>query len=96
MTITASEFKAKCLALMEHVRKTGEAISITKRGVEVARLGPPILAEDPWQALRGSVRITGDIVSPILRDEDFDAYAGRELAHGKSAKPKSRSRGRRP
>ncbi len=80
---------------MEQVRETGEAISITKRGIEVARLAPPMPAEDPWQALRGSVRITGDIVSPILRDDDFDAYTGRELKHGKSAKRKSHSRARR-
>lgn len=88
MTITASEFKAKCLSLMEHVRKTGESISITKRGEEVARLDPPTPKQKPWEALRGSVRVLGDIVSPILRDEDFDAYTGRELEHGKPLKRK--------
>ena len=66
---------------MEHVRKTGESISITKRGLEVARLEPPAVKRKPWQRLRGTVQILGDIVSPILRDEDMDAFTGRELRH---------------
>jgi prevent-host-death family protein len=92
MTITASEFKAKCLRLMEHVNKTGESITITKRGVEVARLTPPESREDLLRALRGSVRIHGDIVSSVFRDEDFDAYTGRELEHGQPPKRKASSR----
>jgi prevent-host-death family protein len=81
MTITASEFKAKCLRLMEHVRKSGESITITKRGVEVARLAPLAPKQKPWERLRGSVHTLGDIVSPVLRDQDFDAHTGRELRH---------------
>jgi prevent-host-death family protein len=91
MTITASEFKAKCLSLMEHVRKTGENISITKRGVEVARLAPPVPKQKPWERLRGTAQILGDIVSPVLREEDLDAYTGRELKHG-HAKRRSRKK----
>ena len=86
MTFTASEFKAKCLSLMEHVRKSGESISITKRGVEVARLGPPKSKEKPWQRLKGSAQVLGDIVSPLLGDEDFDAFTGHELKHRAKAK----------
>jgi prevent-host-death family protein len=36
--IKASEFKAKCLKLIDEVNATGEAIIITKRGKVVARL----------------------------------------------------------
>lgn len=36
--IKASEFKAKCLKLLDQVAETGEAIVITKRGKVVARL----------------------------------------------------------
>lgn len=36
--IKASEFKAKCLKLLDEVNETGEAIVITKRGKPVARL----------------------------------------------------------
>ena len=38
--IKASEFKAKCLKLLDEVNETGEAIIITKRGKLVARLAP--------------------------------------------------------
>ena len=40
-TITASEFRAKCLQLMDEVATTGEEIVITKRGRPVCRLSPP-------------------------------------------------------
>jgi prevent-host-death family protein len=95
MTITASEFKAKCLRLMEQVNKTGESITITKRGVEVARLTPPESRAALLRALRGSVRIHGDIVSSMFKDEDFDAYTGRELEHGQRFKRKAAARSSR-
>ena len=38
--IKASEFKAKCLALMDEVARTGEAVIITKNGKPVAELVP--------------------------------------------------------
>ena len=37
-TIKASEFKAKCLKLMDEVAETGEEIIITKNGKPVAKL----------------------------------------------------------
>ena len=40
-TIPASEFKAKCLALLDEVAETGETIIVTKRGKPVARVEPP-------------------------------------------------------
>ena len=36
--IKASEFKAKCLKLIDEVNETGEAIIITKRGKPVVRV----------------------------------------------------------
>ncbi|MDE2899564.1 MAG: type II toxin-antitoxin system Phd/YefM family antitoxin [Chloroflexota bacterium] len=39
-TITASEFRTKCLQLMREVAATGEEIVITKRGKPVASLLP--------------------------------------------------------
>ncbi|HEY4921857.1 MAG TPA: type II toxin-antitoxin system Phd/YefM family antitoxin [Xanthobacteraceae bacterium] len=38
--IKASEFKARCLALMDEVARTGEAIVITKNGKPIAELVP--------------------------------------------------------
>lgn len=74
--IAAGEFKAKCLALMDEVERTGEPLVITKRGRPVARLVPEARPQGSvFGALRGSVVIKGDIVSPLeapweaLRDE---------------------------
>ena len=39
-TLKASEFKAKCLKLMDEVQKTGEEIVITKNGKPVSKLVP--------------------------------------------------------
>jgi prevent-host-death family protein len=47
-SIKASEFKAKCLRLIDEVAATGEPIEITKRGKPVARLvmQPAVVQED--------------------------------------------------
>lgn len=39
-TLKASEFKARCLKLMDEVNKTGEEIVITKNGKPVSKLVP--------------------------------------------------------
>ena len=39
-TMKASEFKAKCLKLMDDVAESGEEIVITKNGRPVSRLAP--------------------------------------------------------
>lgn len=39
-TMKASEFKAKCLKLMDDVQNTGEEIVITKNGRPVSKLVP--------------------------------------------------------
>jgi prevent-host-death family protein len=49
--ISASQFKAQCLALIDDVALTGEEIVVTKRGRAVARL----VAIDEPKPLAGSV-----------------------------------------
>jgi prevent-host-death family protein len=51
--ITASQFKARCLRLLDEVAKTGETLVITKHGRPVARVVPPLSLDD----LRDSVKI---------------------------------------
>ena len=64
--ITAAEFKAKCLELMDLVHENHGEIIITKRGKPVAKLGPVVKTPARlFGALRGSVKILGDIVSPV-------------------------------
>lgn len=71
-TVKASEFKAKCLKLMDEVAETGEEVVITKNGKPVTRLVPyrtPIASL--FGAHRGRIHSTGDVVSPV--DESWDA-----------------------
>ncbi|THF62144.1 type II toxin-antitoxin system Phd/YefM family antitoxin [Pseudothauera rhizosphaerae] len=74
-TIQASEFKAKCLALMDAVAATGEAWVITKNGRPVAELRPFSGGRVPSPlGLHPSLEIHGDILAPI-DDEDWKALA---------------------
>lgn len=61
--IAASEFKARCLGVLDEVRATGAEIVITKHGEPVARLVP---VGAPRASLRGAwkdiARVRGDIV----------------------------------
>ena len=73
-TIKASEFKAKCLKIMEEVAATGEAVLITKNGVPITQLIPARRRpETLLGALKGSAVINGDIVSPV--DTSWDALS---------------------
>lgn len=49
--ITATQFKARCLRLLDEVAEGGEALIVTKRGKPVARVEPI----EPAPDLRGSV-----------------------------------------
>ena len=65
-TIKASEFKAKCLKLMDEVAETGEEIVITKNGKPVAKLTPYRERPDfTFGRHRDKIQIRGDIVSPM-------------------------------
>ncbi len=66
-TIQASEFKAKCLALMDEVARTGKTIVVTKNGKPVAELRPHRAprAKSLIGLHKGQITISGDIVSPI-------------------------------
>ena len=73
--INASEFKAKCLAILDEVSATGESVTILKRGKPVAELVPPVSTDSkyPQDDLRESVVIKGDIVEPVLPAEAWEA-----------------------
>lgn len=94
MKIPATEFKAKCLKLMDTVARTGEPVVITKHGREVARL---IHAQPEPESLfgymRGTVRFKGDAVAPI--EENWSALTGDE-DHLYEVSRAARSRAGRP
>ena len=73
--IKASEFKAKCLQLMDRVADTGEEIVITKNGRPVSRLVPYRTKPRTLFGIdRGRIKIVGDIVGPI--NVEWDAQRG--------------------
>ena len=80
MEINASEFKAKCLALLDEVGRTGETITILKRGKPVAQLVPPVLSKHKYaqDALLGTVEICGDIMEPVLPANAWEAEGNRQ------------------
>ena len=69
-TFQASVFKAKCLALMDDVARTGDVITITKNGKPIAELRAyrPPRAKSLIGLHKGQIEIRGDIISPIGTD----------------------------
>ncbi len=65
-TIKASEFKAKCLQLMDEVAESGQEIVVTKRGRPVSRIVPYRQKSTlTFGRNRGLFEIHGDIVEPM-------------------------------
>ena len=62
--VSATEFKAKCLAFLNEIEQHGESITVTRRGRPVAILGPPKRTawKSPRNSWAGKARIVGDIV----------------------------------
>lgn len=70
--IKASEFKAKCLAVLDDVQRTQQPVVITKRGKPVAELVPHKATKRSLFGLfKGRMEIVGDIISPI--DVEWEA-----------------------
>ncbi len=69
--IGATEFKAKCLALLDEVDEHGGTITVTKRGRPVATLSAAKKPKFKSSAgiLAGKVKITGDIVNWSMWEE---------------------------
>lgn len=63
--VSATEFKAKCLAFLDAIEQHGESIMVTRRGHPVAILGPAQRRawKSPRDSWAGKGRIVGDIVN---------------------------------
>ena len=71
-TVKASEFKAKCLKLMDEVAESGEEVIITKNGRPVSRLVPyRAKPKAPFGRDRDKIGILGDMTAPI--DAEWEA-----------------------
>lgn len=74
--IAISEFKAKCLGILEEVRKTRKPIRVTRFGKPVAEVVPPSMTKPAGKRLGsmvGTGRILGDIVGSISDESEWDA-----------------------
>ena len=75
--IAISEFKAKCLGILEEVRKTRKPILVTRFGKPVAEVVPPSPGKSTGRRLgsmAGTAQIIGDIVGPTGSFDDWDAW----------------------
>lgn len=73
--LAISKFKATCLAVLDRVNRTGQPVLITRFGKPVAEVAPPSPPERPerWLGcMRSTLRITGDIVSPVLDEKEWE------------------------
>ena len=61
--MAVSDFKARCLEILESLRTTGHELTVTKHGTPIARVVPVTSRPRPLRGLlEGDVEILGDIV----------------------------------
>lgn len=74
--VAISEFKAKCLSLLEQVSKTKTPLRVTRRGQPIADVIPASsdVEQRGWMgSMSGTIEITGDILSPVIEISDIEA-----------------------
>lgn len=72
--VAVSDFKARCLAILERVRATGRPVLVTKRGRPLAQILPPpkpMPPNPPFGCMEGTAWEVADIVQPL--DDDWEA-----------------------
>lgn len=74
-TMTATKFKAQCLSVIDKANRTGEPVVITKHGKPVVKLVPAERdnIDDIFGYMAGKAKIVGDIESPVVPPEDWNA-----------------------
>jgi len=81
-TMPAGEFKAKCLRVMEEVKKYRTPVVITKKGKPVAKLVPADEPRSVFGCMADEIQIVGDVESTSLFPplEKWDIATGRDWA----------------
>ena len=77
-TIGAAEFKAHCLRILDEIERSGEGVTITKRGRAVAEVTPiaPQEAQDFIGSMKGSL-VRYDRPFDPASETSWDAEQGR-------------------
>jgi len=71
-----SKFKATCLAVLERVRRTRQAVLVTRFGRPVAEIippPPPARSKNWLGSLAHTGRLQGDIVTPVSEEDEWEA-----------------------
>jgi prevent-host-death family protein len=73
--VAISEFKAKCLSMLEQVQKTKKPLLVTRFGKPIAQVSPPPAetANMEWfGSMKDSIEILGDIISPANDENEWE------------------------
>ena len=74
--IAISEFKAKCLSLLEEVSKTKTPLRVTRRGKAIAEVIPASSDAEgrEWLgSMSDRIEIIGDVISPVIEISEIEA-----------------------
>ena len=64
-SIAASQFKAKCLGLMDEVQRTGSELIVTRHGKAIVKIVPlEHRLPSAYGCMEGTAAVTGDVVGP--------------------------------
>ena len=73
--VSISEFKAKCIGLLEQVRKTKQPLRVVRHGKPIVEIVPATERVDRMEwigSMKDSVEILGDIISPATDEDDWE------------------------
>ncbi len=73
-TIVISEFKAKCIALLKEINRSGEPLTVTLRGKPIATIGPAASSTRTLGTQKDETKTKGDIVQFDFSD-DWECHA---------------------
>ncbi len=73
--VAISEFKAKCLSLLDEVQKTKKPIQVTRFGKPVAEVVPPtpVVTANWLGSMKDTFEIVGDILAPANEENEWEA-----------------------
>lgn len=77
MTITVTEFKARCLEILREVEETGVPVTLVRRKKTVAIIYPSHGTNahpKPWERLRGTAQLLASPDESVVSWEDFEAW----------------------
>jgi prevent-host-death family protein len=83
-SVPISKFKARCLAMLEEVRKTGKPLRVTRFGKPIADIVPAAQSVPPsWLGLLSDGDIHGDLITPAAEHVSWEALASFERTRAK-------------